>query len=170
MAKRIIKDELTAERLRELLDYNPHTGEFVWRVSCRGTKAGDIAGSSGSEGRRHIIIGYARFKAHRLAWLYVHGVWPKGLIDHINGIPSDNRIANLREASMSENLCNQRRPHSHNRSGILGVQWKKDRNKFRARIVISGKEKHLGYFDSKEDAQAAYASAKKEFHTFTRND
>ena len=170
MAKRIIKDELTAERLRELLDYNPHTGEFVWRVSCRGTKAGDIAGSSGSEGRRHIIIGYARFKAHRLAWLYVHGVWPKGLIDHINGIPFDNRIANLREASMSENLCNQRRAHTNNKTGILGVQWKKDRNKFRARIVIAGKEKHLGYFDTKEKAQEAYLSAKQELHPFTRND
>ncbi len=167
MAKRIIKDELTAERLRELLDYNQHTGEFVWRVSCRGTKAGDIAGSSGNEGRRHITIGYARFKAHRLAWLYVHGVWPKGLIDHINGTPSDNRIDNLREATVSENQCNQKVAHSHNKTGLLGAHWREDKNKYRSRISIDGREVFLGYFDTAEDAHKAYVCAKNTLHPFS---
>jgi len=166
MAERIVKEELTAEHLRELLYYNPETGEFTWRVSCRGTSAGDMAGSSGSEGRRHIVIGYARYKAHRLAWLYVYGEFPKKLIDHINGDPTDNRIANLREATMSENLHNQRMAHSHNKSGILGVQWRPTKNKFRARIVVAGKEHHLGHFDTAEDAQAAYLEAKAKLHSF----
>lgn len=166
MAARIVKEELTAEYLRELLSYNPETGKFIWQVSCRGTKAGDIAGTPGSQGRRHIIIGYARYKAHRLAWLYVYGKWPEKLIDHINGDPTDNRIANLREATMSENMHNQRRAHKHNKTGILGVQWRPSKNKFRARIAVSGKEIHLGHFDSVEDAQNAYLDAKEKLHDF----
>lgn len=166
MAARIIKEELTAERLRELLHYDATTGEFTWVVSCRGTKAGDRAGTDSSEGRRHIIIGYARFKAHRLAWLYVHGKWPNGLVDHTNGDPTDNRIDNLRESSMSENLQNQRRAHKHNKTGILGVSWRPTRNKFRARIVVNGKETNLGHFDTAEEAQSAYLDAKAKLHSF----
>lgn len=166
MAARIIKEELTVERLRELLDYDAKTGEFTWRVSCRGTKAGDRAGTDSSQGRRHIIIGYARFKAHRLAWFYVYGAWPEKLIDHINGDPTDNRIENLREASVSENMHNQRCAHKHNRTGVLGVQWRPEKNKFRARITIDRKEIHLGHFDTVEDAQAAYLEAKRKYHSF----
>ena len=166
MAARIVKEELTAIRLRELLKYNPDTGEFVWRVSCRGTKAGDTAGTSGSEGRRHITIGYSKYKAHRLAWLYVYGYWPKNLIDHINGDPTDNRIENLREATVSENLHNQRRSHKNNKTGVLGVQWRPMKNKFRARITVSGKEISLGHFDSIEDAEKAYLEAKAKLHLF----
>lgn len=164
MAKRIIKEELTVDSLRELLYYDVKTGEFTWRVSCKGTKAGDRAGTDGSEGRRHIVIGYARFKAHRLAWFYVYGVWPKRLIDHINGDPTDNRIENLREATMRENMYNQRDAHKHNKTGVLGVQWRPTRNKFRARIVVAGKEIHLGHFDTVETAQAAYLEAKRRHH------
>ncbi|NMD19083.1 MAG: HNH endonuclease [Verrucomicrobia bacterium] len=166
MATRIIKEDLTADRLRELLNYDRETGVFSWLVSCRGTRAGDIAGTSSSEGRRHIIIGYARYKAHRLAWLYVYGEFPKKLIDHINGDPTDNRIANLREATMSENLHNQRRAHKNNKTGILGVQWRASKNKFRARIVTDGKETHLGYFDTSDEAQKAYLEAKSRLHQF----
>lgn len=167
MAARIVKEELTSERLRELLSYDSETGEFIWRVSCKGTKAGDVAGTNSSERRRHITIGYARFKAHRLAWLYVYGEFPKNLIDHINGDPTDNRIMNLREATMSQNLHNQRRAHKHNKTGILGVQWRPTKNKFRARIVVDGKEFHLGHFDTAEEAQNAYLDAKKKRHSFS---
>ncbi len=166
MAARIVKEELTAEYLRELLSYNPETGEFIWQVSCRGTKAGDIAGTPGSQGRRHIIIGYARYKAHRLAWLYVYGKWPEKLIDHINGYPTDNRIENLREATVREYLYNQRRSNKNNKTGVLGVQWRPMKNKFRARITVSGKEISLGHFDSIEDAEKAYLEAKAKLHLF----
>ena len=164
MAARIVKEELTAEYLRELLSYNPETGEFVWRVSCRGTKAGDIAGTSGSQGRRHIIIGYARYKAHRLAWLYIYGKWPDKLIDHINGDPTDNRISNLREASVSENQGNQRSAHRHNKTGLLGSHQKHGRTNFRARITVGGKEIHLGHFPTAELAHKAYLAAKSKYH------
>lgn len=164
MAARIVKEELTAEYLRELLSYNPDSGAFIWLVSCRGTKAGDIAGTSGSEGRRHITIGYGRYKAHRLAWLYVYGAWPSKLIDHINGDPTDNRIANLREATVAENQGNQRLAHSNNSTGLLGAQKKHGRRDFRARIVINGKEIHLGHFASAELAHKAYLAAKAKYH------
>lgn len=164
MAARIVKEELTAEYLRELLSYDPDTGTFVWRVSCQGTKAGDVAGTPGSEGRRHITIGYSRFKAHRLAWLYVYGSWPKQLIDHINGDPTDNRICNLREASVSENQGNQRAAHTNNETGLLGAHKKHGRNNFRARITVGGKELHLGNFATAELAHAAYLSAKETYH------
>lgn len=167
MAERIIKEELTVERLRELLAYDANTGEFTWRVSCKGTNAGDRAGTDSDEGRRHITIGYASFKAHRLAWFYIYGTWPKRLIDHINGNPADNRIENLREATVRENMYNQRRAHKHNKTGVLGVQWRPTRNKFRARIVVAGKEIHLGHFDTVEKAQAAYLEAKHTHHQFS---
>lgn len=166
MASRIVKEELTAIRLRELLKYNPDTGEFVWRVSCRGTKAGDTAGTSGSEGRRHITIGYSRYKAHRLAWLYIYGNWPKGLVDHINVIPSDNRISNLRIATVSQNQTNQRSAHCQNKTGLLGAHWHTGKKKFKSRITIDGKEIFLGYYDTAELAHAAYMAKKAEIHPF----
>lgn len=166
MASRIVKEELTSERLRELIDYNPETGVFVWRVSCRGTKAGDVAGASGTEGRRHITIGYARYKAHRLAWLYVCGCFPTKLIDHINGDPTDNRINNLRESTASENQTNQREAHSRNKTGLLGAQWNKGKQKFKSRITIGGKEIFLGYYATAELAHAAYMAKKREVHPF----
>lgn len=164
MAARIVKEELTAEYLRELLSYDQDTGVFVWRVSCQGTNAGDVAGTPGSEGRRKITIGYRSFKSHRLAWLYVYGCWPKQLIDHINGDPTDNRICNLREATVSENQGNQRVAHTRNQTGLLGAHKKNGRNNFRARITVAGKQIHLGHFPTADLAHAAYLAAKATYH------
>ena len=168
MAARIVKEELTAEYLRELLSYNPETGEFVWRVSCRGTKAGDIAGTSGSQGRRHIIIGYARYKAHRLAWLYVYGKWPEKLIDHINGVRSDNRIENLRAATKSINKINESL-RSNSQSGFIGVSWhtptdSRKTSKWVAKIALAGKHHHIGYFHDLKLAVLAYNAECERLH------
>lgn len=98
---------LTAERLRELLTYDPETGEFRWRYT-RGCRArGQIAGTVTCLGYLTIAIDGRKYKAHRLAWLHVHGEWPYPEIDHINRIKLDNRLVNLRRATRAENNANR---------------------------------------------------------------
>lgn len=100
---------MTQEELHQLLDYNPETGKFFWKVNMRGkvkigTKAGCVCKIHGYE---LINIKNKQYRAHRLAWLYVHGKWPNPEIDHINRVKTDNRIANLREADRSMNNLNR---------------------------------------------------------------
>lgn len=99
--------ELTAEKLREILHYDPASGHFWARVSRSPLKAGDLVGHIRSDGYRAIKIHSKAYKAHRLAWLYIHGKWPSSIIDHINGIRADNRIENLRDVSYKENSMNE---------------------------------------------------------------
>lgn len=159
--------ELTVDRVREVVAYKPDTGQFFWKKSTSNRrKAGQLAGCF-SKGRLALCIDYNQIIAARLAWFYVHGVWPTGVIDHINGDPSDNRITNLRDVSQSVNLENQRKPKSNNRSGYLGVKpYKRGKLKpWIAAIVVEGKQKALGYFETAELAHAAYLSAKRKLHT-----
>lgn len=157
---------LTQERLKELLDYDPETGAFTWKVRvARRTKVGAPAGSKVSNGYIHIAIDYKDYKAHRLAWLYTYGCWPDGQIDHVNRIKDDNRISNLRCVSQNENQWNQI-AYKNNKAGFMGVHWRKDNKKWRASIRVHGKLKSLGHFDTQEEAHAAYLAAKAEHHKF----
>jgi hypothetical protein len=98
-----------AEQLRVLIEYSPETGEFVWKVSPgKNTPIGSVAGSITSKGYRVIKILGRRLPAARLAWLYVHGEWPPELMDHRNGVRDDDRIANLRPCTNSENGQNRK--------------------------------------------------------------
>ena len=155
---------LTAARLRELLSYDPETGEFTRLVqTCGRALVGDIAGTAHVRGYRRIRVENVSHMAHRLAWLHVHGEWPTGLIDHIDGNPGNNRIANLRVVTSSLNQQNQRKAHSHNtKSGLLGVQA--NYKKWAANIRVSGKRTYLGSFDTPEEAHAAYLEAKRRLH------
>lgn len=144
--------ELTAKHLREVLSYDQNTGQFTRR------KTGAPAGHRRSDGYILIRVGTPRYYAHRLAWFYVHGEWPANDLDHINLEPSDNRIANLREATMSQNMHNTARP-PHNTSGFKGVCFDKVNRKWMAYIHVSGKFKNLGRFPSKEEARTAYDTA-----------
>lgn len=159
------EDKLTAERLRELLHYDPETGLFTRRVNRQGRwgKAGTIAGHINPHGYRVIWIG-ANYAAHRLAWLYVHDAWPEGQIDHINRVRSDNRIANLRSVAPSENIQNRGR-HGNNASGFKGVFRKKGGRRWTAQITVNRRQLHLGNFESAEEAHAAYCKAAAELHT-----
>jgi hypothetical protein len=92
------------KRVHELLSYEPRFGYFFWKINRGSSKAGDVAGSVCPDGYRLIKVDGKSYKAHRLAWLMTHGEWPAEQIDHINGVRTDNRIVNLREASKKQNL------------------------------------------------------------------
>jgi hypothetical protein len=109
-----------------------------------------------------IGVGGRVYHAHRLAWLYVHGVWPAGDIDHINGDPLDNRLCNLRLVDRSVNMQNQRRARADSHLGVLGVSARGGR--FRASIAVRGERFSLGTFDDVHAAQDAYVTAKRRLH------
>lgn len=165
------EDKITAEFVRELFHYDPETGVFTRRVTRQGMrgKAGNVAGTRKPNGYLSISICGANFMAHRLAWLYAHGDWPKGHIDHINQDKADNRIANLREASHTLNMHN-RSVNRNNKTGLRGVGVYKDsgrnRKRFRAYIGKEGKTLHLGSYATAEEAHAAYCKAAAELHPY----
>lgn len=148
---------VTAEILRELLHYDPNTGEFWWQVPLANVKRGDRAGTY-RYGYRVIRINDETYPAHRLAWLYVHGVWPTNEIDHINRDRADNRMCNLREATRRQNMANIAKPVT-NTSGLKGAFWNKNNRKWIAQISFDNKKVYLGSFESAEVAHAAYCQA-----------
>lgn len=155
---------LTQSELKRLLHYDPQSGQFRWRSGGRGYLAGDVAGhTSRRDGRVTIRIRGRLYMAHRLAWFYVHGKWPEGLIDHINRDASDNRIENLREATQAQNLWN--RGHQHNSgTGFKGVTFDKRNQRYRAKIAVRGIQICLGRYDTAEEAAQAYAAAAAKHH------
>lgn len=150
--------DLTAERLQELLNYDPSTGIFRWRVR-RGGKA-SVGAEAGkfTQGHRQIRIDGVLYYAHRLAWLWVTGEWPLNQIDHRNGEKADNRISKLRLATNTQNQYNVG-PQRNNKSGFKGVAWHKGARKWVASIQHSGRSTHLGVFDDPVDAYEAYRRA-----------
>ncbi len=156
--------ELTQDRIKEVMHYDPETGEFSWLKSSGTMKKGSRAGADHHEGYRKIKLNRITYQAHRLAWLYVHGCWPREHVDHINGDKGDNRICNLREATMAQNKQNSHRPNSNNKIGLLGVS--KSGERFHAKITKFAKCIHIGSFDTAEQAHEAYLSAKRQMHPF----
>ena len=160
--------QITVERVRELFSYSHETGHLVWRVGRRGpARPGLIAGSVHTNmcGRKYRVIKLQgrRYLAHRLVWLHVHGVWPTNWLDHRDGDGLNNKLGNLREATKSENGCN-RGAQANNTSGLKGVRWHKPRQKWLAQIGYKGRKRHLGLFDTPEQAHAAYCRAAIEYH------
>lgn len=149
---------LTQDRLKQLLAYCPDTGEFEWKISKGRAKAGQLAGATDASGYRIIRADGALYKAHRLAWLYMHGKWPAGVLDHINRVPGDNRISNLREVTQSENMHNASR---RSKSGVPGVRWREERNRWVAQIRVGYTNYVIGSFTSKDEAIEARRAAEK---------
>lgn len=162
----------TPQLCRKLLHYEPETGKLFWLPRPREmfssqrsfkmwhTRYAGHEAFTADDGRgyRNGSILYETLLAHRVVWAIVHGAWPDGEIDHINGDRSDNRLENLRPATAAENQRNQGLP-SNNVSGILGVSWNGRRSRWQAKINVGGKTKWLGYFDTLEQAASARAHA-----------
>ncbi|MFP3652303.1 MULTISPECIES: HNH endonuclease signature motif containing protein [Burkholderia] len=157
-----MKSELTAERARELLNYDPATGEFRWKVTRNNrTRAGSVAGAKEVQGYHVIKIDGRTYKAHRLAWLIVTGAWPTSQIDHIDHDRSNNRFSNFREATNQENHRNKRMRRI-NTSGVTGVN--RVGNKWHARIAgPDGTRINLGRFWTIEQAARVREEALERF-------
>jgi hypothetical protein len=160
---------ITQSRLKDLFDYQD--GHLIRKISRgRGKNssrwsAGTVVGHKAKNGYVLANVDYKTYKLHRLVWLWHHGHFPERLIDHIDGDPSNNRIENLREATYAENMQNQRKARSTNKLGVQGVYRVK--NKFRAVITKNKVSKHIGYFDTAEEAHEAYIRQKRNMHEFS---
>lgn len=155
---------LTQARLKELLSYDPLTGEFTNIKRGKGRKpVGSIVGSMNNTGYKTSMVDQKNYLHHRLAWLYVHGYFPPEDIDHIDGVRTNNRLENLRLASRYQN-CQNSAVRSNNTSGFVGVHAVGKR--WRASITALGHTHNLGYFDTSEEAGTAYLEAKRRVHKF----
>ncbi|MBV1814509.1 HNH endonuclease [Pseudomonas viridiflava] len=171
-----IPHRLTADRLREIVDYDPETGFFVWRHESRSGfhgsvlmhRQGERAGTPRkSDGRTVIRIGARTYLSYRLAWLWMTGSWPLLEIDHIDGDPTNDSFSNLRDASRRANQQNIRKAKRDKRSSeFLGVFANRPSYKkpWRSAIYAGGRQISLGSFDTEEEAHAAYVSAKRRMH------
>jgi len=157
------KSNLTAERLREVLHYDPETGLFYRKIDDRRWKAGSQCGSiHKSIGYVYITIDGFSNTGHRFAWLHFHGAWPEGDIDHIDGNRSNNRISNLRDVSHQTNMQNRKTAQKDNSTGFLGVSPR--RGGYRATIKVGKKQIYLGHFQTPEEAHHAFLVAKRLHH------
>lgn len=163
--------KLTQKRLREVLDYNPCTGFFIWRVrdvsmycGCKNPTSqmkawnvrcsGAVAGSLRRDGYVSITIDGIKYFAHRLSFLYMYGYIPENEVDHINRVKNDNRWCNLREVSKQCNMRNCGVIKS-NKSGVTGISWNNKRKKWCAQIKVNNKNIGLGLYYKFRDAVKA---------------
>lgn len=162
---------LNAEQVRRLLDLNTETGELRWTAAAsQGRLTQRIAGGAHAKGYRQIKIGKAGYLAHRLIWLIVHGEWPKGQIDHIDGNRSNNALTNLREVTAAQNKQNIAVTGRKSASGLVGAVYvpggTRRRDAWESRIKVNGINRNLGRFPTPEQAHAAYLSAKAQVHPY----
>jgi hypothetical protein len=148
---------ITAERLRELIHYDPETGVFT-RI-----KNGRVTGTPNDLGYLRISVDDRLYRAHRLAWLWMTGEWPKAQIDHINRKPDDNRWINLREATQAENAWNVSK-RKDNTSGHKGVYWFKKAKLWLVQVKANRKLHYIGYYRDLSAAVAARDKAIADLH------
>lgn len=154
---------ITQERLKDILHYDPDTGVFVWKVATgRRIKIGYVAGSPNDKGYLRIQINKARTYSHRLAVLYMDGYFPEE-VDHINGVKDDNRWCNLRPCNRLLNAKNSRMLIT-NTSGVKGVFMIKSTGKYRASIMVSGKMMNLGNYNTMQEAEIIVRQAREKHH------
>lgn len=166
--------------LQQLLEYNPATGELFWRKrnealfdslrackSWNGKYAGKLAfTSTHSTGYLSGSVFGKSYLAHRVIWILYYGSDPD-IIDHDNGVKSDNKLANLKDVSPTNSMRNTPKP-KHNTSGIVGVHWASHISKWAATIKVNKKSNHLGYFENFDNAVSARKNA-EQLHNFNPN-
>ena len=166
-------NHITHEELVARFLYNPETGDLIRRVALpggtgkgRGSPEGFRLATKNGNGYLRVNLDGKKYYVHRLAWFYVHGVLPNGQIDHINGDRSDNRIANLREATNKQNQENRRGRPGHNTTGFLGVSnySRHGGKRFVAQICSNYRHIYIGTYDTPEEAYQAYLAKKTEIH------
>ena len=158
---------MTKERLLEMFEHDARRGVLIWKAKPnRKIIIGTIAGSlNKTTGYIQVRIDGVVYSLHRLIWLYVHGTWPRDEIDHIDLNKTNNRIENLREATSSNNKCNQT-VRSDSMSRVRGIYEDKRRiaRRFRPHVAINGKRHWLGSFASKEEAAAVRRASVVKYH------
>lgn len=170
MAYQAIDGSLTADQLREVLDYYPSTGMFIWKPRKAGEKFNTWAGRRAGchkKGPSHdyivIRINYQLYRAHRLAWLWMTGEWPEFEVDHRDGNGLNNKWRNLRIATSSQSKMNTRK-RSDNTTGHKGVWFEKRRNQWIAEVWANGKKHQIGSFPTAEIAKSARDHAARRLH------
>lgn len=165
--------QITAERARSLLRYDPLTGELTWIARSSPASRvliGSRAGTRHKDGYLSVWIDGVAHLGHLLVWLMEYGRWPVGEIDHKDGNGLNNRLSNLRDVTHETNMQNQRRAHSGSKSGLLGAHWRQSSGRWASAIRHGRRRVFLGLFDSAEGAHATYMSAKSKYHTSAGGD
>lgn len=156
---------VSRDDLLRLVRYEAETGLFFARVRLSSSVGpGDVLGTTDRRGYVSLRLRGRAYKAHRLAWFYVNGVWPDDGIDHADGRKSNNAISNLRPATAAQNAQNSRVSNSDSTTGLLGVRAHK--GKFQAKICTDGRDEHLGTFGTPGEAHQAYVAAKRVRHEY----
>lgn len=160
------KADLSAQRLRELFQYDPGTGVFTrLKTVASRAQAGATAGCVNTYGYLVLSVDYGKYYAHRLAWLYMTGEWPHGVVDHRDTNPANNRWLNLRDVSQGTNTENRRTAIRVKKSGLpMGVYFNKRQNSIWAGIAVKRKMRFLGTFPTADEAHQAYLTAKRVMH------
>lgn len=151
---------ITVEELKRYLNYEPETGIFTWKEKAsRSTTVGSRAGNTRPDGYVVITLKGRKYLAHRLAWLYVYGVWPTCIVDHIDRNPNNNRISNLRDVTAKQSSYNTGM-FSTNSSGVKGVG--RSCGKWQANLSYMGEKFYLGTFNTAEEAASVLQAFKNE--------
>lgn len=154
---------LTPELARRWIAYNPTSGNLTWLRSPRyRIPEGSRVCGLNLRGYVQVCLLGGKYTGHRLAWFLHFGEWPKLGLDHINGLRSDNRLANLRDVGQAVNNQNRRSAQRSNSTGFLGVS--RFKNRFKAVITVDGKILNLGNYRTPQEAHTAYVTAKRDLH------
>lgn len=157
MTQRVGRIYVAHEKLKQLLDYSPQTGELYWKVNRHRAKAGTRAGYPANKGYRRVTICNNEYGEHRVIWYWMTGESPTLEIDHKDGDRANNKWDNLRLATGVQNSANSAFKRK-NKTGYRGVGQMRCNSRYYAQLCVDGRQQILGYFDTAEEAYAKYCA------------
>lgn len=149
--------------LKRQLSYDSRTGVLRWKIRKPRVRPGMVAGSRNQSGYMTVTVDGVAMKCHRVAWAIHHGRWPRRRVDHRDGNGFNNQIGNLREATHGQNIANSKL-RSDSTSGVKGVHFQKDMQKWIAYVSHNGVRHHIGTFDCPNEAKRARDRKARELH------